>query len=368
MADATTPTTTTSTSAPQGAGKPGNTNIPKASGKTPNPGGGNGGGIPTKEGTESQEPKRYKFEKLKFKGKEIDFEGDENEVKRIIMRGLGSDEAYNEAKRMRLEAERKEAEFYKKQELEKKEIEEIASNPTVGIKKAIQRMIDAGVAPEKARKAVEDHLYEEIQRDEMSAEAKRAYELEQENKRLKAEREEEQRRREEHELNQSAQEQRKVITQEMLKHMDAFGLAKTAGNLATVARRLQIAHKRGQNLSIEKAVELTHQDNQEYVRATTQSHVKEINEAYKSKEIDKVLAIGKELESFLGEETIVALQRYGIVKFKNQVPKMPQQTFDAAKTESSNQTEEKTYDELLEERKARARAIDQQRALRGAAT
>ena len=358
---------TTATAQPGQGGRNPNQNLTKGNGKTPAPQ--TGDNLNQSSSGQAEEPKRYKFEKLKFKGKEIDFEGDENEVKRVIMRGLGSDEAYHEAKRMREEAEKREARLWEKEEQNKKEREEYKKNPVLGIKKAIQTLIDAGVHPQEARRAVEAHLYEEIQRDEMSEDARRAYALEEENKKLALKIENDKKLAEEAELNKHAIEQRKIITTEMLKSMDALGLAKTAQNLASVARRLQMANKLGRKMSIPQAVELTHQDNQSYVKSTTSSYAQAINEAYRNNDTEHLLAVGKELEGFLGEEAVVALQRYGIVKIKNRVPNMPQQIIDAAKTKtSSSPAEEKTLDEIIEERKARAAELDRQRGLRGAAS
>lgn len=325
-------------------------------GQAKDPGSPGNGGVPIKTDGEVGEPKKYKFEKLKLKGKEVDFEADEEEVKRLIQRGYGSNEAYHEAKRLREEAERLSNEAYRHKQQQEERKKTYKSDPMAAIRNAVQELIDSGVDPRTARAAGEQWLYEKIQEDEMSPDARRAKELEAELKKrdeLEAKTKKEQ---EEAKLNQEAAEYRKQVVPEIIKHMDTLGLAKTAGNISTIARRLQIAAKKNTPMTIERAVELTHQDNQSYVQSTVGVQTKVLNEAYKNKDYDSALKLGREIEQFLGEEVVVALQRYGILKHKSKTPAMPSQIPDTAKTKAapSDVPSYMSQEEWAEERKRRA--------------
>lgn len=335
-------------------------------GKKPN---GEGGGLPLKSATgDVGEPKRYKFEKVKIRGKEIDIDADESQMKRYIQMGYEANERHAEAKRMREEADRIYQENHQRKQQEEKEWEEIQRNPVIGVQKAIKNLVAKGLSPQQARAAIEEHLYGEIQKDEMSPDAKRALALEEENRKLKEQWEAERKAKEEENLNQSAAEYRKQIVPQMMSAMDAVGLAKTAANLSSVARRLKIAADQKRPISVDQAVQLTHQDNQAVVQSTIGGQVQALNHAYKSNNMDAVMQIGKELEGFLGDEAIAAIQRYGILKWRNKVPKMPHQAIDTAKsTRAPQEPVEMTRDEILEERKKRALEIDARRA-RGAVT
>lgn len=362
MSESATNTTTASSNTSQGArGAAGANQTPTRMAQEGKGVNGSNGPIPIKPDGDQSEPRKYKFEKLKIKGKEIDFEADEDEVKRLIQRGYGSNEAYHEAKRMREDAERKYAEYQKWQQSQEEHKKKITQNP-------IQAAIEAGASPQQVRDIAEKWLLEQIKADEMSPEAKRAKELEAElEKRDKADKERTQKEEQER-LIQAAEEERKKIVPEFIKHMDAMGIPKTAANLSAAARRLKLAGERGVPMTIEKALQLTHEDNQAYVQGTVGGHAKLINEAYKSNDFDTVMKIGREIETFLGDEALVALQRYGIVKFKTKSPAMPHQVLDTAKTKAAPEEPlELTPDEIVEKRRQRALELDRMRGLRGAA-
>lgn len=302
--------------------------------------------LPGKTDSEVAEPKRYKFEKLKIKGKEIDFEADEDEVKRLIQRGYGSNEAYHEAKRMREEAEQRHAEAMRWQQERESHAKKLQTDP-------IQAAIEAGATKQQIREIAEKFLLGEIQADEMSPEARRAKELEAEIKRrdeLEAKRKKDD---EEKTLAQAAAEERKKIVPEMLKFMDAVGVARTASNLSAIANRLKIASQRKTPITVERAVQLQHEDNSEYVRTTVGGQATALNDAYKKNDFDAVTRIGKEIENFVGEDVLVALQRYGIVKWKSRTPNMPNQLADTAKSKAAPTTDESALseEEKIERRK-----------------
>lgn len=316
------------------------------------------------EQSKVEEPKKYKFEKIKYKGKEQDLELQDEEAKRLIQRGLGSNEAYEEAKKLREDAERKYAEYQRWQASQEEHKKKLITNP-------IQAAIESGASPQEVRKVAEEYLLGEIQKDEMSAEAREAIQLkaelkkrdEAEAKRIKDE--------EQNNLQRAAHEERNKIVPEMMKWMDSVGVAKTAANLSNVARRLQAAAKRKIPMSIERAVQLTHEDNMAFVNSTVGGQTKAINDAYKNNDFDTVLKIGKEIEGFLGPEVFVALQRYGIVKWKAKAPNMPNQVIDTAKTKA--QAPERpsylTTEQKEEERKKRVEEAQRRwEASRGAAS
>lgn len=327
-----------------------------------------GGGRGTaSKGTESTEPpKRYQFKGLKVGDKEIDFDGDENEVKRRIQQAYGANSAYSEAKKLREEAEQKNGEYLAWKRSQDEHKKSIAKDPMIAIRRAVQDAIDSGVDPESARAAGEQWVLENIKRDEESPEAKRARQAEEK----LAKRDEEDAKRaktdQEQRLAQAAQEERKKIVPEMLKQMDAVGLARTAANLSAVARRLKVASERGVPLTIERAVQMQHEENSTFVKTTVGGQAKAINDAFKSNDHDTVIKIGREVEGFLGEEVLVALQRYGIVKWKTKSPNMPHQAIDTAKSKTAEPEPELSYDEVIELRKKKAADLDRQR--RGAVT
>lgn len=358
-------TATTSSAPTTGASNPSNTGsigtIPKGTQRVSK---GVGEGLPSgsngspEESSEKKESKKYRFEKLNVGGKEIDFEGDEDEVKRRIQQAYGANQAYHEAKKMREEAETKYSEYQKWKANQEEHKKKITSNP-------IQAAIEAGASPKQVREIAEKWLLEQIQEDEMSPDARRAKELQAELDQRKKDDEARTKKEQDERLMRDAEEARKAIVPEIMKHMDASGLARTAANLSSIAKRLQVAAQRKTPMTIERAVQLQHQDNQALIQSTLGGQTKVLNEAFRSNDTETVLRIGKEIESFLGEEALVALQRYGIVKWKSKTPIMPRQTPDTAKTlQATEQEDEISFDEQAERRRLRALELDRMNGIK----
>jgi hypothetical protein len=360
MSETTTSTTATQTTNTQGAkGAP---NVNKPNGQMAKQGaGGSDGAIPVKDNGDVAESKRYKLEKVKIKGRELDLDLDEDKLRRYVQQGYEANDRIQEAKRIEQENERKLAEYHEWKKGQEEHKRKFTSNP-------IQAAIEAGASPHQVREIAERWLLEQIQADEMSPDARRAKELEE--KLAKREKEDAERQKKEEGLRiaQAAAEHRKQIVPEIIKHLDALGVARTAANIGSIAKRLKAAADRKTPMTIERAVQLTHEDNQAYIQSALGGQAKQLNEAYKANNFDAVMRVGREIESFLGEEALVALQRYGIVKWKSKTPSMPNQVFDTAKTKTVEEPRELTRDELLEERRRRAIELDRARQNRGAVT
>jgi hypothetical protein len=303
--------------------------------------------VETTEGTEAVEPKRYKFEKLKIRGKEVDIDADEDQVKRYIQQAHGANERYEEAKKIREEANTKFAEHEKWKAGQDEFQNTLKTNP-------IQAAMDAGADPAVVRDMAEKYLLEQIHRDEMTPEARENIRLKQELDNFNKEKEESAKTQKQQQLEAAASEQRKKIVPEIIKHSDEVGMAKTAANIKRVAETLRIAAKRGLPMSIDKAVAMVHEENGSFVQSTIGGQAKAINDAFKSKDNDAVLKIGKEVESFLGPDVLAALQRYGIVKYRSGTPSMPAQSIDTAKSQRPGTEEtELSWDDAEEQRKER---------------
>lgn len=272
------------------------------------------------------EIKKYNLGKIKFRGQEIEVNDiTEDEMRRHVQRSKGSSQAYEEAKKYRGEAEKqyREVEQWRKDQAEQSK--RIQQDP-------IRFAIEQGADPLLIQKLTEDHVMDQINREQMSPEARRILELEKQMQDQTKTAESAEQERQSAALMQAAEQQRQKIVPEILKAADAVGLGKTAGNIKRVAQLLHTSTKAGHPLNVAHAVQIAHEENSTLVKSTMGSQATQINDAFKAKDIQSVLRVGKEIESYLGSDILFALQRYGIIKHQHGAPKMPSNTVDTAKS------------------------------------
>jgi len=254
------------------------------------------------------EPKVWK---LKVDGQEIDFDAtDEAQVQRIVQKGLASDRKFQEAAKVRQQAEN----FVK---MLKENPLEVLKHPSLGL---------------NFRELAENFLYEQIQAEAIPPEEKQARA---EREELERYRKQEQEAKQQHQSKQQEElkeQYRQDYQQKFIEALDSADLPKSDWTITRMATYMREAISKG--LTNVTPKDVAHLVKQDWANAQ--------RELYSSLD-------GEKLVKILGDDVAEKIRLYDVAKFK-QGQAQPQQPTKSTRSEkSSSKKRFRSIDDMIED-------------------
>jgi hypothetical protein len=263
---------------------------------------------------------------LKVNGQ--DYELDDAAFERYASKGIGSEKKLWEANKLQKEAMAKSAEVA----AEKLRLEELKKQFEGDEDSLIDSLIKkAQNDPQKlnkVRQKVEQWLIDQIKMEQATPEQQ---ELER-YKRQAAQREKEledfKKQESDTRMKAETQKYREIFTEQIKQGLDLSGLPATEWNVKHMADLQMQALKAGLDLQPQQLAEMLRQDRIEHVKSITSEISKNILDAYKSKDKQKILMAGEQLERLAPPEFLNALRVYDLEKISSGQPSMPKKAIE----------------------------------------
>lgn len=306
-----------------------------------------------------EEPKRTRI--LKVDGKE--YEIDDERLEKLAQKGFGAEKKLWEASeaRKKLDAERAQLAEEKQKWEEMKKM-----SPKERLRSMKEELKDPNLSKE-FRAAMEDVLWEEIKADEQTPEQKELAQLRKEKEERLKQEETDKKTAEERKQQEALNAWKEKSEKSIIGVLEHSKMPKTPWNVKHIAdimynhRKLQQSLPENErfDLSPEEISKKLVQDHTDNTRAITQDISKQIIEAHKAKDANKVLDLGDRLMEIFGEEGMDALRRYDLIKHTTMRPKLPEPVTETPK-ETIKKEDGKyplSWEQMKEERQKRAQAL-----------
>ncbi len=311
---------------------------------------------------ENQTTEQAKKRVIKAYGQDIEL--DDEGLVRYAQKGIGAEKRFYEASKLQKEYIAKSAEI----EQEKAKLNELKKQFDGDEADVLMNLIrKAQNDPNKLAKVrakAEEFLIEQIKLEQASPEQQELAMLKKQIEQERAEKESFKKQQEEARMKAETQKYREIFSQKIMQGLEASGLPQTEWNVKHMADLQSQALKAGLDLDATQLAEMLKQDRIEHVRSLTGEISKGILEAHKTKDTQKILMMGEQLEQLAPPEFLNALRAYDMAKIYSVQPNVPKRTIEAPAPKSEDDKRAAGYkmswDEAEAERKRVVAELERQ--------
>lgn len=312
---------------------------------------------------ESQEAK-VEAKKRILKANGQDYELDDAAFERYAQKGIGAEKRLWEANKIQKEALAKSAEI----ESEKQRLNELKKQFEGDEDSLIDNLIKKAQNDpnklSKVRQKVESWLIEQLKMEQATPQEQELQQLKRQIEIEKQEKESFKKQQQDAQLKAETQKYREIFTEKIKQGLDISGLPHTEWNVKHMADLQTQALKAGYELDASQLAELVRQDRVDHVKALTADVAKNILEAYKNKDSQKILMIGEQLERLAPPEFLNALRVYDLTKINSGQPNVPKKPLEVPQKKADEEEKrggyKMTWSEAEVERKRVVEELERQ--------
>lgn len=294
--------------------------------------------------------------KLKINGQEEEVSLED--LKKEAQKFKSADRLFQEARRKEQELLRERAELA---EIRKQKEAEESLSPQEMMKRIVEKFQSDPQKYQAFRQSIEEHLVEQLKMEQASPEAqqlaqekRRAEMLE---KQLKEIKENEQKAK----MEAMTNEQRQLLQKKLIDAAELAGLPGTEWNLRSMAEIMQKGLRAGYDLTPQQIAEFVRQDRVDNIQALGGTIAKAVKEAATSKDEQKVLQLGEQLNSVFGKDILDALRLVDLAKIRSNRAPVPQPTIETPKVqETEKKSHYLSWEEAEAERKKTIAQLEQE--------
>lgn len=306
---------------------------------------------------ESPKPKVKK--KYVVDKKEYELELDDETTDRFIQKGLAADKRL-----MEIASERKQLEQLASQIHEQRaQLQSFFELLQGGDEQAAEQMLLQAMGPERFAAVAKKHLLTQYEYDQLSPEARRAYDAERRAEQLQAQIQQREAMEQEARVKELQSTSAKEFEGMIIKALESNVIPRNERSIAHFVDYMKKYVERDlpiDETAMERIASQVKEDNIVTIRGMVQGFVEQAKAAKEAKDNNKLIRIGEELTGLFGEDIIDILRRSDLAKLRASQPELPKQILETPKVDTMPKKHQgyMSEDEWAEQRRKAAAEYD----------
>lgn len=314
-----------------------------------------------KEGIHAEKAEAKPKVKKKFvvDKKEVELELDDETTDRYIQKALAADKRIEAAAKERRELEGMASQIQQ----QRAQLQQLFQTLQGGDEETAQQMLIQAMGPERFAAISKKYLLTQYEYDQLSPEARRAYDAERRAVAAEEQLQQRQRTDEEMKINELKSQNSKEFEGMIIKAIETNMIPKSEraiGHFVDYMKKFVERDIPIDEQAMTRIASAVKEDNIITIRGLVSGFTEEAKKALASKDQQKLVKIGEELTSLFGDEIISLIRRSDLAKLRSSQPELPKQIFETPRVDakSSQQTKNMSPDEWRDEVRNRALQID----------